>query len=91
MKQSALGIRLARRSDGSCTPVGEVAVGGEDNRVHVPPRSPLPRMPKALTLAWFLANGWEGSTVERRGIEVKLVHPSGAQMRLRATALGDVT
>jgi hypothetical protein len=85
-KRPTLGVRPARRADGTCIPEGERGVGGEENSMHPPARSPIPGLPKQVTVDWFLANGWQGSTVEERLGAFTLTHPSGAVLRLKPGA-----
>jgi hypothetical protein len=88
----ANGAAPQRGPDGQCKAWRVRIIGGEENQVHAPAPSPIPRLPKMVTVDWFLANGWKGSEVTRRptprGVEVTLSHPSGAVLRIRDDAVG---
>lgn len=83
-------VRISRSVSGRSQPAGERAVGGESSRIHDRP-SPIPALPRQLTLEWFLAHGWKGSNVHReatpQGTRYTLHHPSGARLWLNPGVL----
>lgn len=89
-------VRLRRKlgqvGPGPVIAWGERAVGGEHNRAHNLP-SPMPSIPRRLTIEWFLSHGWRGSDVRQEatplGVRYVLHHPSGAQLRLNPGIIQD--